>query len=420
MGNVGIGTTDPRYRLHVVEFLPDVERTAAILGEHLAPGGSPKYGVVGKSLSPEGAGVRGEGVLHGVFGMSLSSTGIGVVGMGQTFGVYGRSVGGDGTAVGGDVIGSGHAILGRSVNPDGPSISILGEATGAYGSTGVRGRPDVPSGRGVVGIAPYEGGIGVYGVAGVSGNGVVGDATGPESTGVLGVTGAPLARGVAGIALGPDSQGVVGIANSGQGVAGFGSGNAVGVLGNAPAPSDAVYANGNFTATGLKAFQIDHPLSPETHYLNHFCAEGPEPYNIYRGTVVLDKMGEAWVQLPDYFSEINRDPSYHLTAFGAPMPNLHIAQKIQNNRFKIAGGVPGAKVSWEVKAVRNDRWVQQHGFQTVQEKPNRYKGRYLHPDLYGQPKEKGIYYIPETLLVKPNLHIPETLLVKPTPPSKVS
>ncbi len=27
--------------------------------------------------------------------------------------------------------------------------------------------------------------------------------------------------------------------------------------------------------------------------------------------------------------------------------------------FLIAGGAPGENVSWEVKALRNDRWVQQ-------------------------------------------------------------
>jgi hypothetical protein len=50
---------------------------------------------------------------------------------------------------------------------------------------------------------------------------------------------------------------------------------------------------------------------------------------------------------PDYFEALNRDPSYHLTAIGAPMPNLHVAVEIQGNRFKIAGGVPGKKVSWK-------------------------------------------------------------------------
>ncbi|MCX7926442.1 MAG: hypothetical protein N2554_11635, partial [Fimbriimonadales bacterium] len=173
--------------------------------------------------------------------------------------------------------------------------------------------------------------------------------------------------------------------------------SAYGVVGEEPSggAGHAVYALGTLAATGTKSFQIDHPLRPETHYLNHFCAEGPEPYNIYSGVAALDARGEAWVQLPDYFEAINRDPRYTLTPIGAPMPNLHIAVKIQNNRFKIAGGVPGMEVSWEVKAIRNDLWVQRYGYQTEQEKEDEIKGRYLHPELYGQPLERGILYRPE-------------------------
>jgi hypothetical protein len=156
-----------------------------------------------------------------------------------------------------------------------------------------------------------------------------------------------------------------------------------------------VYSNGRTGATGTKSFQIDHPLAPETHFLNHFCTEAPEPLNAYSGVVVLDARGEAWVQLPDYFDRINRDPRYILTPVGAPMPNLHVAVEIQNNRFKIAGGVAGKKVSWRVEAIRNDRWVQEYGYQTEQEKPKEYQGKYLHPELFGQPKERGIFYRPE-------------------------
>jgi hypothetical protein len=189
---------------------------------------------------------------------------------------------------------------------------------------------------------------------------------------------------------GPVSAGVFGYSRAT-------SGTCYGVFGQTDnnAGGYGVYSWGRFTATGTKAFQLDHPLMPETHYLNHFCTEGPEPYNAYRGTVVLDARGEAWVTLPDYFESINRDPAYHLTPIGAPMPNLHVAVKIHGNRFKIAGGAPGKEVSWRVEAIRNDRWVQRYGYQTEQEKEDEIKGKYLNPELYGQPKERGIYYRPE-------------------------
>jgi hypothetical protein len=35
------------------------------------------------------------------------------------------------------------------------------------------------------------------------------------------------------------------------------------------------------------------------------------------------------------------------------------------------------------------------GYQTEQEKPKESQGNYLHPELYGQPKERGIFYRPE-------------------------
>jgi hypothetical protein len=189
--------------------------------------------------------------------------------------------------------------------------------------------------------------------------------------------------------------GVYGTSVSGIGVYGL-STSGTGVYGYATATSGyGVYSGGRFAATGTKSFQIDHPLHPETHYLNHFCTEGPEPMNAYSGVVTLDARGEAWVQLPDYFETINRDPRYTLTPIGAAMPNLHVAVEIQGNRFKIAGGVPGKKVSWEVKAIRNDLWMQRYGYQTEQEKEDAIKGKYLNPELYGQPKERGIHYRPE-------------------------
>ena len=54
------------------------------------------------------------------------------------------------------------------------------------------------------------------------------------------------------------------------------------------------------------------------------------------------------MNLPDYFQAFNGDFRYQLTAIGAPGPNLYIAEEISGNRFKIAGGKAGSKVSWQV------------------------------------------------------------------------
>ena len=52
----------------------------------------------------------------------------------------------------------------------------------------------------------------------------------------------------------------------------------------------------------------------------------------------------------------------------------------------------GAKVCWEVKGVRNDLRVRRHGAPVEMEKPPLEKGTYQHPELYGQPPEKGMNY----------------------------
>ncbi len=79
--------------------------------------------------------------------------------------------------------------------------------------------------------------------------------------------------------------------------------------------------------------------------------------NVYSGNVVLVAQGEAWVTMPEWFEALNRDFRYQLTSIGAPGPNLHIAVKVEGNRFKIAGGGPTAEVSWQVTGVRQDAWA---------------------------------------------------------------
>ncbi len=168
--------------------------------------------------------------------------------------------------------------------------------------------------------------------------------------------------------------------------------NSIGVRGEASGyNSYGVYCVGAFAVTGNKSFQIDHPLSPETHFLNHFCTEAPEPLNAYSGNVVTDAQGYAVVQLPDYFEAINRDFRYQLTVIGQ-FAQAIVAEEIRGNRFVIRTDKPHVKVSWRVEATRNDPWVQRCGFQTEQEKPKEYQGKYLHPELYGQPKERGIFH----------------------------
>jgi hypothetical protein len=150
-----------------------------------------------------------------------------------------------------------------------------------------------------------------------------------------------------------------------------------------------VRITGNLTKGG-GGFRVDHPLDPESKYLNHSFVESPERMNVYNGTAALDASGGAVVRLPEWFEVVNRDFRYQLTAIGAPMPNLHVAAEVTNSEFKIAGGKPGGKVSWQVTGVRCDPWAEANPLVVEEDKPAEERGYYLHPELYGEPAERSV------------------------------
>jgi hypothetical protein len=153
-----------------------------------------------------------------------------------------------------------------------------------------------------------------------------------------------------------------------------------------------VYVHGNIKVDGAKNFVIDHPLAPEDKYLYHASVESSEMKNFYDGVVTLDTKGRAVVELPDWFSALNKNFRYQLTPIGAPGPTLHIANEIAENRFTIAGGAAGMKVSWMVTGVRQDRWAETHPMAVETPKPAGERGRYLHPEAWGQPAERSVEY----------------------------
>jgi hypothetical protein len=70
-------------------------------------------------------------------------------------------------------------------------------------------------------------------------------------------------------------------------------------------------------------------------------ASSSERKNVYDGVARLNEDGAAWVELPEWFDALNGDLRYQLTAIGGAAPNLHVAEEISENRFKIAGGERG-------------------------------------------------------------------------------
>jgi hypothetical protein len=138
-------------------------------------------------------------------------------------------------------------------------------------------------------------------------------------------------------------------------------------------------------------FKIDHPLDPANKYLYHSFVESPDMKNIYDGVTELDGSGEAVITLPDWFQALNRDFRYQLTTIGGFAP-VYISQEVANNQFKIAGGKPGIKVSWQVTGIRQDAWANAHRIEVEVEKAPGDRGHYLHPELYGAPQTARIGY----------------------------
>jgi len=154
----------------------------------------------------------------------------------------------------------------------------------------------------------------------------------------------------------------------------------------------AITIPGDLYVGGTKNFRIDHPLDPANKFLFHAAIESSEVLNLYSGNVALDASGEAVVKLPDWFEIINKDFRYQLTSIGAPGRDLYIAEEVSGGRFKIAGGKPGGKVSWQVSGVRNDAWEKAHPM-VVEADKGAQRGQYLTPELYGAPETARMGYM---------------------------
>ena len=145
-----------------------------------------------------------------------------------------------------------------------------------------------------------------------------------------------------------------------------------------------IFLSGDLSANTIsaasKSFRIDHPLDPANRLLYHTSMESPDMKNFYDGVVELDESGASWVELPSYFGALNRDFRYQLTAVGGPGPNLYVANEVTGNRFQIAGGTAGLKVSWQVTGIRQDAYAKMNRTQVEVDKPENERGTYLFPE----------------------------------------
>jgi len=230
------------------------------------------------------------------------------------------------------------------------------------------------------------GGFATLGANNFVGNqGVVAMASGTTGLSVQTTDLATANTAINGLANGQGGTGVIGEAENGNlaiGVWGISSSGFAGQF------SGNVNVTGSLSKAG-GSFKIDHPADPANKYLYHSFVESPDMKNIYDGVINLDAQGEAVVQLPAWFGVLNKEFRYQLTCIGGFAP-VYIAEEISANRFKIAGGKPGMKISWMVTGIRQDAWANAHRIPVEEEKPAQERGYFLHPELYGQPREKDI------------------------------
>ena len=154
-----------------------------------------------------------------------------------------------------------------------------------------------------------------------------------------------------------------------------------------------VAVTGNISKGG-GSFKIDHPLDPANQYLYHSFVESPDMMNVYNGNISTDANGFATVTLPDYFETLNRDFRYQLTVIGT-FAQAIIKEKVEGNAFVIQTSEPNVEVSWQVTGIRQDPYANKNRIPNAVEKADKNKGKYLHPEAYGQPKDKQIGLIKE-------------------------
>jgi hypothetical protein len=390
-GRVGIGTNTPNpvTRLNVVT---SVNGGWAIRGDGpnggigiagVTPGGANARGVYGSVGTGGYCGTSGDHAGSGAYGLlgtaneglfAFAPTGNGVRGVANTgIGVWGSSD----TNVG---------VYGTCASNNGVS-GVSTSANGVYGqsSTGSGVSGSSNSNTGVRGSSNSD--VGVSGTSasyfGVEGTSTTGDGVSGYSTQGAGVRAIGATTGVH--AEGPSAVSAFGSGPNGIGI--FAVGNTSGLF------DGDVTINGEIHKSA-GSILIDHPLDPANKFLSHSSVESPDRMSIYNGNIVTDATGYAEVHLPGYFETLNRDFRYQLTVIGQ-FAQAIIEKKIHDSQFIIRTDKPNVEVSWQVTGIRQDAYAKAHTIEVEKVKPEAERGKYLSPELYGQPKEKGIHFRPE-------------------------
>jgi len=178
-----------------------------------------------------------------------------------------------------------------------------------------------------------------------------------------------------------------GSGDGGDGIFATGGNSNSGTTGYAAYFAGTAYASGGFF-TPIQVAHVDHPLDPANKYLNHASIESSEMLNIYSGNATTDELGLATVKLPDWFESENGDFRYQLTVVGGRFAQAIVAKEIANHEFTISTNASNVKVSWQITGVRQDGYAKAHPLTVEQVKPERERGYYQNPELFGQLAEK--------------------------------
>lgn len=366
-------------------------------------------GVYGQSASNEGRGVYGNatnasGSTYGVYGRAVSAAGYGVFSEGRMHATGVISGNGSGlTSVNASTLGglSSSAFL-QAVpfplflsgsTPD-EAFVVTNNSTSFNTSRAIAAASYAPGASTIIAFCNGDLGNAIdgraYGNGASRGGSFQTQSSGANAAGAFGeaTSTSGTTYGVWGQSASTGGYGVIGIAPAATGVT-------YGTYGRATSAAGwSLYAQGAFGASGTKAFRIDHPTDPENKYLLHYAAESPMPQNFYVGNVKTDANGKAWVDLPDYFSEINTNFKYQLTVVEddatTSFVQVKVGRKIRDGRFLIMSSAPNTEVSWRVDADRNDLYVRNRPPKDVIEKVGAEKGTYQHPEFYGLGADRGM------------------------------
>lgn len=293
----------------------------------LAEADGPGAGVYAGSLSGNGVYGESQGSAAGIYGQSASGPGVVGVSNGADDGVRGTT-NSDHSGVAGVNNGIGSGVYGYSSG--GAAVYAIGGAISTLLSVNTGGANAIQANTNagasfsaIVGINAGAGN-GVVGLAEGAGPGIYGRNSG-TGVGVLGT--AQAADGIEGTSYGAGKSGVFGTHDAAT------VGN--GVYGLAPAPGFAVYAQGNFGATGTKFFVEPHPTDA-TKEIRYVSLEGGEAGTYFRGSGHLIN-GRAEISVPEDFKMVTSADG--LTVVATPIGALAMLACISKSldRIEIRG-----------------------------------------------------------------------------------